>query len=176
MRSRSRSELILTAHHAISDGLSAIMLMDNLLAEYADAEAYVKNEPVQPLPMVTSARTKGLSGWLSRFRLLQRIVRMQREEKRLLITPLPEVPGIPHQSQWAHWVFSGRNRWRLSAVAARSRPHSRPQWLPPFSAAWPIACPIGMPALNSISLSICESSSKGLTDRLQRRIWVASLR
>jgi hypothetical protein len=31
---------------------------------------------------------------------------MQREEKRLLITPLPEVPGIPHQSQWAHWVFS----------------------------------------------------------------------
>jgi Condensation domain len=107
-RSHGCSELILTVHHAIADGLSAVMLMDSLLTEYAKAEVRVNPAPLPlpALPVVTAARAKYSAGWRARLRLFLRIIRMQREEKRVPQTPLPQAPDIPPQSQWVHWVFS----------------------------------------------------------------------
>jgi len=115
LRSRPRgcSELLLTAHHAIADGMSAIMLMDDLLTEYAKAEANPDAPPPPVLPAVVAKRAKPSGGWLSRLWLLQRFVRNQREERRSRQTSLPETRGIPPQSQWVHWVLSTDDTTRL---------------------------------------------------------------
>ncbi len=59
----SYSEILFMSTHAFTDGLSALMLLDNLLAEYAKAEAGLdtSNEPV--LPCVSAGYAKSLGGW-----------------------------------------------------------------------------------------------------------------
>lgn len=105
-RSTRKCVMLLTVHHAIADGLSAIMLMDNLLAEYARAEAGLEAPALPVLPPVTAMRATSTGGWRGRLRLFGRFIRLQREERRARQTALPEVRGIPPQSQWVHWVFS----------------------------------------------------------------------
>lgn len=111
-RSRGASELLLTAHHAIADGLSAIMLANDLLTEYGRAEAHIEEtRPV--LPAVAAQRAKIPGGWLGRLRLFRRVIRLQRKEKRSRQSALPHARAIPPQSQWVHWVFFREDTLRL---------------------------------------------------------------
>ncbi len=105
-RSQSQSDLILAVHHAIADGLSAIMLIDDLLTEYANAEQNLQLPPRPVLPAFTAANAKTSRRWRDRGWLFRRFLRIQREEKRSRPTPLPESAGITPQSQWVHWIFS----------------------------------------------------------------------
>jgi hypothetical protein len=104
--SRGRSELILTAPHAIADGMSGIMLMDELLTEYAKLEANIELPPIPALPAVSEVRAKKSGGWRGNLRLFRRFVRMKRAESRSPVTSLPAAQNIPPYSQWVHWVFS----------------------------------------------------------------------
>src|SRR4030095_9333799 len=87
-RPQGASELLLTAHHAIADGLSAIMLANDLLTEYGRAEAHLKD--TRPaLPAVAAQRARVPGGWLGRLRLFRRVIRLQRKEKRSRQSTLP---------------------------------------------------------------------------------------
>ena len=105
-RSRGSSELILSVHHGIADGRSGIMLLDDLLTEYANAEAHLEGAARPALPVVSAARATVSGGWRSRLWLLRRFLRLHREGGRSRQTPLPEGHDIPPLSQWVHWVFS----------------------------------------------------------------------
>jgi hypothetical protein len=105
-KSRGRSELILSVHHGIADGRSAIMLLDDLLTEYANIETHLE-EPDRPtLPVISASRATISGSWPSRLRLLRRFLRLQWAETRFRQTPLPVGRDIPPLSQWVHWVFS----------------------------------------------------------------------
>lgn len=111
--SDSHSVLLVTAHHAIADGLSGIMLVDDLLTEYAKAESQ-SDQPASPsLPVVTASRAKSSGGWTGKYRLFRRFLRMQRAERSARQTGLPEAEGIPPQSQWVHWVFSRQDTIKI---------------------------------------------------------------
>jgi len=120
-RSRGFSELFLSVPHAIADGLSGIMLVDDLLAGYARAEAGLEAPPGSALPMVSPPRAKPSGGWRGRFRLFRRFLRLKREESRSPLTALPEERGIPPQSQWVHWVFSQEETLRLVRRCRKER-------------------------------------------------------
>ncbi len=119
--SRANSYLLLMVHHAIADGLSAIMLVDDLLTEYARAEGRVNLPPRPVLPPVTATRAKTSAKWWSRLWLLRRFMRLQRADSRSLQTPLPQAPGILPQSQWIHWVFSPEDTYRLVRRCRKER-------------------------------------------------------
>lgn len=104
-RSRRQCDLLLTAHHAIVDGVSAITLADDLLTEYARAEAEPEASPRDPLPIVTAPGARS-GGWMNQIRLVRRLIRVQQEERRTHPTPLPQASEAASQCQWAHWVFS----------------------------------------------------------------------
>jgi Condensation domain len=112
-RSRNRSEVFLTAPHAISDGMSGIVIMDELLTEYSKVEANPDLPPSPALPAVSPSRAKPSGGWRRNVRLLRRFVQLQREERRSPVTLLPESRDIPSCSQWMHWVFSREETLRL---------------------------------------------------------------
>jgi hypothetical protein len=112
-RTRHRSDLLLLLHHAIADGLSAVMLVDDLLTDYSRAEAQLDLPPRPAAPAVTAIRAKPSGGWLSRLWLLRRFMRLQRGDKRAGQTRLPHASNIPPQSQWVHWVFSREDTLRL---------------------------------------------------------------
>jgi Condensation domain len=112
-RAHARSELLLSVHHAIADGRSALMLVDDLLTEYANAEANLDSPPRPVLPAVTADHAVASGGWRSRLWMLRRMVRLQREDRRSRLTVLPESPDIPPQSQWVHWVYSREDTLRL---------------------------------------------------------------
>lgn len=108
------SHVILVVHHAIGDGVSAIMLASDLLAAYARAaETHEEQAPEPSLQLVRGARAKALSSWRDRWWLFRRFTRVQGEEKRGRRTPLPWDPEIPPQSQWVLWVFSREETMRL---------------------------------------------------------------
>lgn len=70
-----RSELLLTTHHGISDGLSGVALVRDLLTVLArDAEGQPADLPIRPLrPGVTDllpAARRGWTGWPARLRYL----------------------------------------------------------------------------------------------------------
>jgi hypothetical protein len=109
----ARSDLLLLLHHAIADGLSAISLVHDLLTEYARGEARVLSPVLPSLPPVTVVRAKEPRGWLSRLWLLRRFMRLQRQDRRSLQTPVPQNAGVPPQSQWVHWVFSREDTLEL---------------------------------------------------------------
>src|SRR5204862_7447865 len=88
-RSRDRSDLILSVHHAIADGRSALMLVDDLLTEYASLETHV-DEPPRPMsPVLSAARAAVSGGWRNRLWLARRFVRIRREQRRSGRTSLP---------------------------------------------------------------------------------------
>jgi len=105
-RSLARSELLVAVHHAIADGASAIVIVNDLLSAYADAEAHldVRSNPVLPVVTATSAAASG--GALGRLWVFRRFLRLQSQERRLRATGLPRADNIPPQSQWVHWKFS----------------------------------------------------------------------
>ena len=115
LRSRSRrcSQLLLTAHHALADGVSAIMLAEDLLTEYARGEADPDAVPRPALPPLTAMRAKASGGLFGRLWLLRRMRRMIRDDRSGRQTSLPEAQGIPPQSQWVHWVFSREDTLEL---------------------------------------------------------------
>ena len=115
LRSRSRGwcELILSVYHGIADGRSGLTLVDDLLTEYANAEAHLEATPRPALPAISAARARPSGGWRGRFRLIRRFVRIQREERRSRQTSLPEGRDIPPLSQWMHWVLSREDTHRL---------------------------------------------------------------
>ncbi len=116
-----RSDVFLMMHHGIADGLSFITLLDDLLAEYANAEAHAE-VPVRPArPIVTAARAASPGGWRRRLWLVRRLVRLQLEERRSRVTCLPEAPNVTPQSQWAHWVFVREETVRLVRRCRRER-------------------------------------------------------
>jgi hypothetical protein len=89
------------------------MLVDDLLTEYAKAEAKVEAPPGPGLPVVTVTRAKPSGGFRGRLRLFRRFLQLKREEGRSPLTSLPEARDIPPQSQWVHWVFSREETLRL---------------------------------------------------------------
>ena len=107
LRSPSRGccELLFMAPHAIADGMSAIMLANDLLTEYARAEGKLTLER-PALSIVTALRAKRSGGLGGRWRLFRRFLRLKRLEGRVPLTSLPEAPAIPPQSQWERWVFT----------------------------------------------------------------------
>jgi hypothetical protein len=107
------SELILAAHHAIADGQSAMIILDDLLTEYANAEASREAAPRPALPVISAVRAIPSGGWLGRFRLIRRFFRIQRDERRLPVTILPEAQDIPPLSQWVHWVVAREDTLKL---------------------------------------------------------------
>jgi hypothetical protein len=120
-RARGRSDLLLLVHHAIADGLAAIMLVDDLLTEYAKVETESDSPPPSAMPPVTAVRAKSSSGWLSRFWLARRFLRLRREDKRLHQTHLPQAPDIPQQSEWSLFVFSPEETVRLVRRCRKER-------------------------------------------------------
>jgi hypothetical protein len=120
-RLRGRTELILSVHHGIADGRSGIMLVDDLLTEYASAQAH-QPQPVRPaLPVVSLARARFSGGWRNRLRLLRRFVRLQREEVRSPQTRLPKGDNIPPLTQWVRWVFSREDTLALTRRCRREQ-------------------------------------------------------
>jgi hypothetical protein len=120
-RSRSASVLIVSVHHAIADGLSGIMLVDDLLAEYADAEAHRETASRPDLRAVTAPRATTPPGWRHRVWLVRRLMRLQREDRSARQTLLPSAPDIPPQSQWVHWIFSREDTLRLVRRCRKER-------------------------------------------------------
>ena len=118
---RGCSELLFTMPHAIADGLSAIVILDDLLAAYARVEGDPGFSSFETLPMVSTGRAKSSGGWRSRWRLLRRFAGMKREEGRAPLAPLPEVPNIPPQSEWVHWVFSQEDTLALVRRCRKER-------------------------------------------------------
>jgi len=107
-------DLLFMVHHAIADGLSAIMLVHDLLTEYASIESEADLAPAPGLTAITAVRAKAAPGWWwNRLWLLRRFARLQREDRRSRQTPLPHVPDIAPQSQWTHWVFAPDATLRL---------------------------------------------------------------
>jgi len=108
LRSRAHdcSEMLVTIHHAIADGLSAAAVLDGLLSEYAIAESRQDAPPRPPLNPVRVVRAKSSGGWSARIWLLRRLWRIQREQRRSPQTQLPAALDVPPQSQWVRWVFS----------------------------------------------------------------------
>jgi hypothetical protein len=108
LRSPLRLESIVSVslHHSIADGLSALMLVEDLLTEYARVESNPIALPRPGLRAVTAARARFSGGWRDRFWLVRRLLRLQREESRSPQTKLPESGAKSPQSQWAHWVLS----------------------------------------------------------------------
>ena len=105
-RALNRSVLIVSTHHAIADGVSAMMLVDDLLTEYARLETH-SSEPARPaLELVSVARAAETAGWRDRGRLARRFMRLRIEERRARQTLLPESKDLHPIPQWEHWVFS----------------------------------------------------------------------
>jgi NRPS condensation-like uncharacterized protein len=105
-RELNRSVLIIGTHHAIADGTSSMMLLDDLLTEYARIEAQ-SSGPARPVrELVSVARANETAGWRNRWWLLRRFMSLRLKERRAHQTLLPEAP--PHQRvpQWEHWCFS----------------------------------------------------------------------
>jgi hypothetical protein len=102
---RPYSEVILVAHHAIADGQSGIILMHDLLTEYASLEAD-RGAPMRPQLRPVSARRAPPAGWSKRAWLIRRFLRINREERRQRQPSLPEAENVTPQSQWVHWVFA----------------------------------------------------------------------
>lgn len=119
-RAGNRCDLLLTAHHAIADGVSAITLADDLLTAYARAEQEPEAPPCESLAMVTARRAKG-SGWRNHWRLVRRLIRVQQEERRTSRTPLPSSDAPAVRSQWAHWVYSREDTLALVRNCRRER-------------------------------------------------------
>jgi len=119
--SLNRTDVLLNVHHAIADGLSAIMLIDDLLIEYANAEQHVDVERRPALPAVSVPRARRTNGWRDRVRLFLRFLRIQREEKRGRQTPLPEASNITPQSQWLHWTFSRQETLKMVKRCRKER-------------------------------------------------------
>jgi hypothetical protein len=105
-RSRRRCDLIFAVHHGIADGRSGLMLLGDLLAEYANAEAHLEAPDAPSLQIISAARATPSGGWVARWRLIRRTVRLQLAERRSGFTPLPRGFDVPPLSQWVHWVFS----------------------------------------------------------------------
>lgn len=115
------SALLLAAHHAICDGVSALTLMHDLLDGYARAESN-PNLPLGPsLPVVTARRAQHPGGWRSRLWLVRRLLRIQRDERRSPQTLLPECNSIPPQSQWCHWIYSREDTLQLIQRCRKER-------------------------------------------------------
>ena len=104
--SRGCCDLLLMVHHAIADGLSAIMLVHDLLTEYARIESGADLPPRPGLSPITAAHAQSAAGWWDKFWLLRRFMRLQRQDRRRRQTALPHTRDITPQSQWVHWVFS----------------------------------------------------------------------
>jgi len=105
-RTEAYSEILITATHAFMDGLSGVTLVDNLLAEYAKAEAGLDTSADAILPCVSVKFARPQGGWRGSFLLLKRFIRLKREESRTVLTPLPENKDVPPLSEWVHWVFT----------------------------------------------------------------------
>lgn len=106
-RSRDQSDLIIVAHHAVADGLSLIAIADDLLSQYATLEQQEQLDPIVSLPLITRVAVAKSPGVLDKIRLLARLLRVRRENRRCRWTSLPEAdPGaIKPLAQWQHWVF-----------------------------------------------------------------------
>jgi NRPS condensation-like uncharacterized protein len=105
-RELNKSVLIIGTHHAIADGTSSIMILDDLLTEYARIEAQ-SSEPARPArELVSVARAHETAGWRNRWWLLRRFMRLRLEERRGHQTLLPETPPNQRAPQWEHWCFS----------------------------------------------------------------------
>jgi hypothetical protein len=105
-RDLDKSVLIVCTHHGIADGISSMMLVDDLLTEYARIEAQ-SSAPTRPaLEFVSVAHAAETPGWRKRWWLLRRFVRLRLEERRARQTALPESPKLQPIPQWEHWCFS----------------------------------------------------------------------
>jgi hypothetical protein len=113
--------LIVNTHHGIADGISAMMLGDDLLTEYARIETQ-SSAPARPaLTLVYAGRAKETGGWRSRWWLLRRFVRLRLEERRARQTRLPESPQLQPVPQWEHWCFSPEETAALVQRCRRER-------------------------------------------------------
>ncbi len=120
-RARGCSELLLVVHHAIADGRSTLMLVENLLTEYGHSELS-EDGPSRPIaPPVSVPRAPRTGGWSDRLWLIRRFLRIQREERRARQTPLPAGRDVPAQSQWVRWVFTSEETVRLVRRCRRER-------------------------------------------------------
>ncbi len=117
-RELNKSVLLISTHHSIADGPSAMMLVDDLLTEYARIEAQ-SSAPARPaLNLVSLARVRETVNWRNRWWLLRRFVRLRLEERRARQTLLPESPQLQRVPQWEHWCFSPEE---TSAMVRRCR-------------------------------------------------------
>ncbi len=114
-RSRARNccELLLTVHHGIADGRSAIMLLEDILTEYARAKGFFSVSSLPELPLVATAQPTPSINVLSRLWLVRWFLRTQRMERTGRHTALPEARDVRPHSQWVHWVFSREETLRL---------------------------------------------------------------
>jgi hypothetical protein len=104
-RAGNRADLILAVHHAVADGRSTLVLLDDLLGEYARAEAGDAPLP-ERAPIVSEGRAVSSAGWLDRARIALRFARLQLTERPGSQTPLPLDAAVPPFTQWSHFVFS----------------------------------------------------------------------
>lgn len=105
-RELNRSVLIIGTHHAIADGTSSMMLLDDLLTEYARIEAQSPAPARAARELVSVARANETPGWRNRWWLLRRFMKLRLEERRGRQTLLPEAPLHQRVPQWEHWCFS----------------------------------------------------------------------
>ena len=112
-RPACRCEVYLTAPHAIADGMSGIMLLDDLLTEYAKAESKLDTPANRVLPAVSPARAKAAYGWRGGLRLFRRFLGLMQEQNSSPLTCLPEAHNILPYTHWVHWVFSPEETLRL---------------------------------------------------------------
>lgn len=107
-RVRARSILIFSVHHGVADGRSGIMLLGDLLADYATLEAQPNAPQGTSFPILSEARASHAVGWRNRLRLAHRFLRLQIQEYRIPQLALPTCGDVAPLSQWVHWVLSPR--------------------------------------------------------------------
>ncbi len=117
-RELNKSVLIVATHHAIADGTSSMMLVDDLLTEYARIE---EQSPAPPRPareLVSVARANETANWRNRWWLMRRFIGLRLEERRARQTRLPESAELQPDPQWEHWCFT---REQTSTLVRRCR-------------------------------------------------------
>jgi len=112
-RSLACSEVILVGSHAFVDGMSALVLLSDLLAAYAKAEAEISTVEDPALPLISAPRALSAGSWRQHFRVLRRFRALRKIRQVMPGVMLPHDPSTPPLSQWMHWGFSPEDTLRI---------------------------------------------------------------
>ncbi len=118
--STARSVIILVGTHGFVDGMSAQVLLNDLLAAYARAEAGEVSTDA-PLPLVSAPRAAPAGTWRQCGQVLARFRSLRRSRDAMPPVELSRDPAVAPLSQWMHWVFPADETLRIVRRCRREK-------------------------------------------------------